>query len=78
MSLLDRDRIAMRVTVPWDPGLRAGSVITLDWRNKFNIDDMIYGTGDYLVLHLTHTIRLGGFSTTTMDCVSKSVGQGQT
>lgn len=77
MSLLDRDKIAMRIVVPWDPGLHVGSVIRFTWRNKY-AGDTIYGSGDYLILHLNHTIRLGGFAVTTMDCVSKNVGEGKT
>lgn len=79
MSLIDRDRIALRITVPWNPGLHVGMVIGVDWPNKYGSQDKkVYGSGDYLILHLTHTVRMGGFSVTTMDCVSRNVGQGAT
>jgi len=77
MALLERDKIALRLLIPWNPGLHVGNVITLEWQNK-NAGDKCYGSGDYLILHLNHTIRFGGFSTTTLDCVSKSVGSGAT
>jgi hypothetical protein len=35
-----------------------------------------YGFGLYLIHSLTHNIKAGGFSTTTMDCVADTVGGG--
>lgn len=78
MSLLERDKIAMRIVVPWNPLLHAGKVITLDWRNKNAPEFPVYGSGKYLISSLTHTWRAGGFGTTTMDCVSKTIGSGTT
>ena len=34
MSLLERDKIALRITVPWRADLHAGKVIELEWQNK--------------------------------------------
>lgn len=77
MHLLDRDKIALRITVPWNARLNAGKVITLNWRNKTTDGNTpVYGSGNYLISSLTHTIKLGGFSTTTMDCVATTVGSG--
>jgi hypothetical protein len=78
MSLLERDKIALRIVVPWNPLMHAGKIITLEWKNKYKDDKDVYGHGDYLILNMTHTIRYGGFSTTTMDCVSQTVGGGTT
>lgn len=81
MSLLERDKIALRIVVPWNPMMHAGKIITLEWKNKSEDGKEgrdIYGHGDYLILNMTHTIRYGGFSTTTMDCVAQTVGGGQT
>lgn len=76
MSLLEKDKIALRMVVPWNPDLNAGKVIELEWQNKHD-GSVVYGSGKYLILSLMHTIRLGGFSTTTVECVSSTVGQGE-
>lgn len=75
MALLERDKIALRITVPWNANLHAGKVINLEWTNKYG--GLVYGSGTYLISSISHAIRLGGFSTTTMDCVSTSVGGGE-
>lgn len=75
MALLEKDKIALRITVPCNLNLHVGQVITLNWRNK-NSGGEVYGSGDYLIASLVHDIKLGGFSVTNMDCVSKTVGQG--
>lgn len=75
MGLLEKDKIALRIVVPWDPKLHAGKIIKLDWKNRFD-QSKVYGSGEYLISSLMHTIKFGGFATTTLDCVSKTVGQG--
>lgn len=76
MGLLEQDKIALRITVPWNPILNVGKIITLKLQNKNDPKQLNYGSGDYLIMSLTHNLKNGGFSTTTMDCVSKTVGQG--
>jgi hypothetical protein len=76
MALLEQDKIALKITVPWNPILNVGKIIKLVLNNKNDQSKKNYGSGDYLVMSLTHNIKNGGFSTTTMDCVSRTVGQG--
>ena len=78
MSLLDRDKIAIKLIVPFNPSLNAGKMINVDLYNKDNTSLMLknYGSGQYLILHLVHHVVLGGMGTTTIDCVSSSVGKG--
>lgn len=76
MGLLEQDKIALRMTVPWNPDLHAGKIITFEIQNKTDPDYLNYGTGDYLILHLKHNIKYGGYATTTIDCVSRTVGIG--
>lgn len=76
MSLIDNNRIALRLTVPWNPLLHAGNIIRLELKNKNDTQKFNYGTGDYLIVSMTHNIKYGGYATTTLDCVSKSVGRG--
>jgi hypothetical protein len=80
MSLIDQNRIALRMTVPWNPDLHAGKMIRLELWNKTAADNgnlvPNYGTGDYLIVSMTHNIKYGGYGTTTVDCVSRSIGEG--
>jgi hypothetical protein len=55
--------------------MHVGQVIELKWENKQD-GGLVYGSGQYLVTELMHKVQLGGYSTTTMDCVSKDVLQG--
>ena len=77
MALLDRDKISLRMVVPWNPLLHVGKVITFNWKNKLDTREDVYGSGDYLITGLSHVIKFGGFSTTAIDCVSKTVGMGE-
>lgn len=77
MGLLEQDKIALRITVPWNPNLHVGEIITVKIPNKNDTTVLNYGSGDYLILHMTHNIKRGGYATTTMDCVSRTVGGGQ-
>ena len=78
MGLLEQDKIALRIMVPWNPILNAGKIIRLTIPNK--ADDtgrsLNYGSGDYLIVSLKHHIKRGQPSTITMDCVSRTVGAG--
>ena len=76
MSLLEQDKIALRLTVPWNPILHAGKMIEVYFPNKQTEKYDNYGYGLYLIHSLTHNIKAGGYSTTTMDCVADTVGGG--
>jgi hypothetical protein len=76
MSLLEQDKIALRVTVPWNPIYHAGKVIRVNIQNNRDKNTVNYGSGDYLIVSMVHNILNGGYSTTTMDCVSNTVGEG--
>jgi hypothetical protein len=78
MGLLEQDKVALRLTVPWSPILHAGSVIVIHLIRKEgeSTDYPLYGSGVYLVSSLIHNIKNGGYSTTTMDCVAQTAGQG--
>lgn len=76
MTLLEKDKIALRLISTWQPGVHAGDVISFDWNNKY-AGAPIYGTGYYLVSSLNHNIQFGGYGTTTLDCVSVTSGRGE-
>lgn len=76
MSLLEQDKITLRLTVPWNPVLHAGRMIEVYILNKETEKYDNYGYGLYLIHSLTHNIKAGGYSTTTMDCVADTAGGG--
>lgn len=79
MNLLEKDKIALRLTVPFNPILHAGKVVRVNLYNKDVLPKpaLRYGSGDYLILHMFHHILPGGLATTVMDCVSTTVGRGE-
>ena len=81
MGLLEKDRIALRLVVPFNASLHAGKVIRFEIYNKDQMlegnggyDAFNYGSGDYLILNMFHHYTAGGYATTVMDCVSTNVG----
>lgn len=78
MGLLEQDKIALRIMVPWVPTLNVGKIIRLNIPNKQDETGttLNYGSGDYLIVSLKHHIKRGQPSTITMDCVSRTVGIG--
>lgn len=79
MNLLEKDKIALRVVVPFNPILHAGKTIDVNIYGKSPDErtQVIYGSGRYLILHMFHHVIVGGLATTVMDCVSSTVGQGE-
>jgi len=78
MGMIEKDKIALRMTVPWNASLNAGKVIYFERLSKDYPSIKLYGTGNYLIHSLTHIIKTGGYSTTVLDCVSTTIGQGAT
>ena len=76
MSLLEKDKIALRLIVPFNPMLNAGKIIDVQLNSKEAYPSSVlnYGSGQYMILHMFHHIHAGGLATTTMDCVSKTAG----
>lgn len=76
LGLLEEDKIALNLVVPFNPILNVGKVIRLVLNNKDDKSQLNYGSGDYLIHSLTHNIKFGGYAVTTLDCVSTTVGGG--
>lgn len=81
MSLLEQDKIAFRCTIPWNPDLHVGNKIKVILPHKTYHQDMrggtvgeLYGSDTYLIVGLVHNILNGGYSTTTLDCITKTAG----
>lgn len=75
MGLLEKDKIALKIVVPWNPVLNVGKVINVTLLNKQNPTKKNYGSGDYLIVNMVHNIKNGGYATTSMDCVSTTTGK---
>lgn len=81
LGLLEQDRIPLRLTIPFNPNMFSGKTIDVKFNNKIITPETVntvpdYGSGTYLITAVTHTVKVGGFATTVMDCVSRSVGFG--
>jgi hypothetical protein len=79
LGLLDQDKIALRLTIPFNPNLHAGNMIRVAFHTRTEISPALvvdYGSGDYLISTMTHNLKAGGFGITILDCVSKTVGNG--
>lgn len=78
MAMLEQDKIALRLVIPWNPILNAGKLIKLTLHNNKDPSKLNYGSGIYLIHSIMHNIKFGGFSTLTLDCVSNTVGLNHT
>lgn len=76
MALLDRDKIALRITVPWSPWLHVGNKIYFHWNDRFEPSRELFGSGEYIIAHMTHNIQFGGYAVTNLDCISNTIGKG--
>lgn len=76
MGLLDKSKITLRMTVPFNPMLNVGKIVTVNLINKEATPNIAYnfGSGQYLILHMFHHVINGGMATTTMDLVAKTSG----
>lgn len=77
MNLLEQDKIAMKIVVPWNPVLNVGKVVDVNLYVKSATGDMsvLYGSGRYLISSLVHNVKNGGYSTTTMDLISETAAK---
>ena len=74
MGLLDKDKIALRITIPWSPWLHVGQMVHFHWYNRYDSSLEQYGSGKYLILHMTHNIQYGGYAVTNLDCIANTYG----
>jgi hypothetical protein len=81
MGLLEQDKIALRMVVPFNPNLNVGRTVDVKIPNTNpnfagEENQWNFGSGKYLIVNLTHNIKLGGLGTTTLECVSNTVAAG--
>ena len=74
MALLDKEKIALRITVPWSPWLHVGNKIEFIWTNRYDQSQKLYGSGEYIIAHMTHNIQFGGYAVTNLDCIANTFG----
>lgn len=76
MALLQKDKISLKIIVPFNPKLHAGDMIAVEFWAKRD-EDYDHGTGDYLIVSLSHNVKNGGYGITTLECVARTVGAGE-
>lgn len=76
MALLQPDRISLKIAVPYNPTLHAGNMINVTFPTKEQGVEFEFGSGDYMIVSLTHDLRVGGYGLTAMDLVARTVGSG--
>lgn len=78
MALLQGDKISLKIVVPFNHKLHAGDMIDVKFYAKRD-GDVDYGSGNYLIVNMTHNIKPGAamYATTTLECVARSVSQGE-
>lgn len=77
MSLIHEDKIALRMWVPYNHAIFAGDIISIKIPNDYDINGPgNYGSGEYMIVKLSHEISSGGNGMTIIDAVSQTVGQG--
>lgn len=77
MALLTPDRISCRIVVPFNPSLHAGNMINVVFPTNEKDVEFEFGTGDYMIVSLTHDLNVGGYGVTSLDLVSRTVGTGE-
>jgi len=75
MALIEQDKIALRLVIPFNPNLNVGKVINFVYTLNEKVTEN-YGSGDYLIVNMTHNIKVGGLGMTILDCVSETVASG--
>ena len=76
MGLLERDKIALRIVLPWSPWFHPGHQIKFNWVNRYDQTIPQYGSGRYMIVNMTHKIQFGDYATTTLDCIANTFGVG--
>lgn len=71
LSAFHRENINLKMVVPFNPKMHVGKTITATFFSKRE-GEKNYGSGKYLIAHLTHNVKVGGYSTTTMECIKIS------
>lgn len=75
LSLLDHDKMALQIVVPFNPNIYSGAVITCNFMNKATTPaSPDYGSGTYLVTTVSHSVKTNGVGVSVIDCVSRGVG----
>ena len=56
--------------------LNVGKVIKVVIPNAGSEGELNYGSGEYLIVNMTHNLKFGGLGLTVLDCVAESVAVG--
>ena len=71
LSFLHRERVDLKITIPFTPERHVGDKINVEFYSKRDGDGTRkdFGSGEYLVVHMTHNIKVGSYGTSTLECI---------
>ena len=70
ITLLHREKIDLKMVVPFNPEAHVGQLLDVTFESiRFPAANKDFGTGIYLVAHMTHNIKVGAYSTTTFELI---------
>lgn len=68
LSFFHRENVNLKIVVPFNPKVHVGKMINVFFQTKRDAKDD-FGSGKYLICHLTHNIKVGSFGVTTLECI---------
>lgn len=76
ITFLHRERIDLKIVVPFNPRLHVGNLIDVSFYSKREkgSKNKDYGSGIYLVCHMTHDVKVGNYGTTILECIKVKEG----
>lgn len=71
ITFLHREKIDLKIVVPFNPTLHAGNLIDVSFFSKREkgTKNKNYGSGIYLIVHLTHDVKVGNYGTSIFECI---------
>lgn len=73
MAFLQRENIAIKILVPLAPELHIGGHINVQILGLAEGQQgQLFGSGTYMIAHLTHNIKFGAYATTSLECIKIS------
>lgn len=71
ITFLHRESIDLKIVVPFRPDMHVGKTINVKFESKrdYGTNKNDFGSGKYLICHMTHNIKVGSYGTTTMELI---------
>lgn len=71
LAFLHRERVDLKIVVPFSPERHVGDKINVEFYSKREKtkSSKDFGSGEYIIVHMTHSIKVGSYGTTTFECI---------